>query len=75
MSRFSEVARLVPRDAEGVAELGAAASADTSTIEASGMKAAVIDGEHLVVFAVPKGIVIVPRNMTVRAFHDLANSL
>lgn len=60
---WSEVWRLPPRDADGFAVLGPAASADTSKMQASGAKAVALDGEDLVVVASAKGLLIAPRSL------------
>lgn len=58
---WAEVWRLAPRDADGFAVLGAAASADISKIIASGVAAKAIDGPDLVVIAATGGVLIAPR--------------
>jgi mannose-1-phosphate guanylyltransferase/mannose-6-phosphate isomerase len=58
---WAEVWRLTPRDADGFAVLGPAASTDTSKMIASGVKAVAIDGDDLVVIATPDGFLIAPR--------------
>jgi mannose-1-phosphate guanylyltransferase/mannose-1-phosphate guanylyltransferase/mannose-6-phosphate isomerase len=58
---WDEVWRLAPRNADGCVLLGAVAAADASKIIASGVKAAVLDGEDLVAVATPRGIAILPR--------------
>lgn len=60
---WAEVWRLAPRDADGFAVLGAAASADFSKIVASGVAAKAIDGPDLVVIAARGGVLIAPRAM------------
>jgi mannose-1-phosphate guanylyltransferase/mannose-6-phosphate isomerase len=56
-----EVWRLAPRDADGFAVLGSAASTDTAKMVASGVKAVAIDGDDLVVVATDHGLLIAPR--------------
>ncbi len=58
---WAELWRLAPRNANGFALLGPAASADTSKIEASGVKVMAIEGNDLVVVATPDGLLILPR--------------
>lgn len=58
---WAEVWRLAPRDTEGFATLGPAASADTSKMIESGVKAETRDGDNLVVIATPDGLLITPR--------------
>jgi len=58
---WAEVWRLVPRNAEGFAVLGPAASADTSRMLESGVSAEARDGDDLVVVATPSGFLIRPR--------------
>lgn len=58
---WDEVWRLTPRNADDYAILGPAAATDVGKMQASGMKAAVIDGEDLVVVAAPDGLLIAPR--------------
>lgn len=58
---WAEVWRLAPRDADGFAVLGSAASADTTQMVASGVDAKAIDGEDLVVVARSTGLLIAPR--------------
>lgn len=58
---WAEVWRLAPRDADGFAILGPAASADASKMEASGVKAVILHGDDLVVVAAPTGFLIAPR--------------
>jgi len=58
---WSEVWRLAPRNAEGFAVLGPAASTDTSKMIESGVKAEAHDGDDLVVVATPAGLLIRPR--------------
>lgn len=70
-----EVWRLAPRDANGFAILGPAASADTSKMEASGMKAAALHGDDLVVVAAPNGLLIVPRTLGRGALRRAAQLL
>lgn len=75
---WSEVWRLAPRDAAGFAVLGSAARADTSKMTASGVRAAAIDGDDLMVVAGPAGLLIAPRALVddhaalTRAMQDLA---
>ena len=61
---WDEVWRLTPRNTDGYAVLGPAAAADVGKMRASGMKAAVIEGEDLVVIAAPTGLLIAPRDVT-----------
>lgn len=72
---WAEVWRLAPRDAEGFAMLGPAASDDTSKMEAAGVKCAVIEGDDLVVFAAPSGLLIAPRALDRAALKRAAQSL
>ena len=58
---WSEVWRLAPRDADGFAVLGPAASADTSKMIESGVKAEARDGDDLIIIATPAGLLIRPR--------------
>jgi mannose-1-phosphate guanylyltransferase/mannose-6-phosphate isomerase len=58
---WAEVWRLAPRDSDGFALLGPAASADASKMQASGVKVAVLHGDDLVVVAAPTGLLIAPR--------------
>jgi mannose-1-phosphate guanylyltransferase/mannose-6-phosphate isomerase len=58
---WDEVWRLTPRNADGYAVLGPAATADAGKMHASGMKATTIEGDDLVVIATPKGLLIAPR--------------
>lgn len=58
---WAEVWRLAPRDGDGFAVLGAAASADPSKMIASGVKSVAIDGDDLVVIACATGLLIAPR--------------
>ena len=58
---WAEVWRLAPRDTDGFAVLGPAASADVSKMRESGMKAAAIDGDDLLVVASANGLLIAPR--------------
>ncbi len=58
---WAEVMRLTPRNADGFAVLGAAASTDTSKMKASGVKTAAIEGQDLVVVASSRGLLILPR--------------
>lgn len=58
---WAEVWRLAPRDADGFAVLGAAASADTAKMNASGVNALAIDGDDLKVVACANGLLIAPR--------------
>ncbi|MEQ1491030.1 MAG: mannose-1-phosphate guanylyltransferase [Terricaulis sp.] len=60
---WAEVWRLAPRDADGFAVLGAAASADAAKMNASGVKALAIDGDDLVVVASRGGLLIAPRTL------------
>jgi mannose-1-phosphate guanylyltransferase len=61
---WEEVWRLAPRNADGYAVLGPAAAADIAKMQASGVGAAVIPGEDLVVVAAPDGLVIAPRALS-----------
>jgi mannose-1-phosphate guanylyltransferase / mannose-6-phosphate isomerase len=58
---WSEIWRIARRDRGDYAVLGPAAAADTAKMQASGMKAAVIEGDDLVVIAAPTGLIIAPR--------------
>jgi mannose-1-phosphate guanylyltransferase/mannose-6-phosphate isomerase len=58
---WDEVWRRTPRGADGSALLGSVAAADAAMIVASGVKAAVVDGDDLVAVATPRGIAILPR--------------
>ncbi|MBL8546139.1 MAG: mannose-1-phosphate guanylyltransferase [Hyphomonadaceae bacterium] len=58
---WSEVWRLAPRDADGFAVLGPAASTDTSKMKESGVSAKARDGNDLVVVVTPSGLLIRPR--------------
>jgi len=58
---WRELWRLTPRSADGYALLGPAAAPDLAKMRASGVKAAAIDGEDLVVVAAPEGLLIAPR--------------
>lgn len=58
---WDEVWRLTPRHSDGYAILGPAAAADIAKMQASGMKAAAMEGEDLVVIAGPEGLLIAPR--------------
>jgi mannose-1-phosphate guanylyltransferase/mannose-6-phosphate isomerase len=58
---WAEVWRLAPRDADGFAILGPAADGDTSKMQASGLKAAAMNGDDLVVVATATGLLIAPR--------------
>jgi mannose-1-phosphate guanylyltransferase len=60
---WDEVWRLTPRNADGFAVLGPAAAADVGKMQASGMKAAALHGEDLVVIAAPTGLLIAPRSI------------
>ena len=60
---WAEVWRLAPRDADGFAVLGAAASADTAKMIASGVRASAIDGDDLMVVATENGLLIAPRTL------------
>lgn len=72
---WAEVWRLAPRDTDGMAVIGPAASADTAKMLASGVPAAAIDGADLVVIAAERGLLIVPRaldrNVLKRAAQEL----
>jgi mannose-1-phosphate guanylyltransferase / mannose-6-phosphate isomerase len=61
---WDEVWRIAPRGVGGFATLGPAAAADLTKMQASGVSAAAIDGDDLVVVAAPNGLLIVPRAMT-----------
>ena len=63
------------RDADGFAVLGSAAAADTSKMEAAGVKCAVIEGADLVVIAVPNGLLIAPRALDRETLKRAAESL
>jgi len=75
---WAELWRLAPRDADGFALLGSAASADTTKMVASGVKAAAIDGDDLVVVAGDTGLLIAPRALALdrttlkRAMQELS---
>ena len=75
---WAELWRLAPRDADGFALLGSAASADTAKMVASGVKAAAIDGDDLVVVAGDTGLLIAPRALALdritlkRAMQELS---
>lgn len=58
---WDEVWRLAPRGVDGIAVLGSAAAADMAKMLAAGVKAAVIEGDDLVVIAAPRGLLIAPR--------------
>jgi mannose-1-phosphate guanylyltransferase/mannose-6-phosphate isomerase len=58
---WDEIWRLTPRGPDGYAVLGPAAAPDVSKMRASGMRAAAIEGEDLVVIAAPAGLLIAPR--------------
>jgi len=58
---WDEVWRLTARNADGYAVLGRAAAADIGKMQASGMKAAAIEGDDLVVIAAPSGLLVAPR--------------
>lgn len=60
---WAEVWRLAPRDADGFAVLGSAASADTAKMIASGVKALAIDGDDFVVIASPGGLLVAPNTL------------
>jgi len=60
---WDEVWRLTPRNAAGFAILGPAAAADVGKMQASGVKAAALEGEDLVVIAAPSGLLIAPRTL------------
>ena len=74
---WDEIWRLTPRNADGYAILGPAAAADVGKMQASGMKAAAIDGQDLVVVAAQGGLLIVPRVLALNApaLRDVANGL
>jgi mannose-1-phosphate guanylyltransferase/mannose-6-phosphate isomerase len=67
---WDEVWRLTPRNADGYAILGPAAAADVGKMQTSGMKAAALAGDDLVVIAATNGLLIAPRVVT-----EDANSL
>lgn len=71
---WAEVCRLAPRDADGFAVLGSAASADIAKMIASGVKAVAIDGDDLVVVASANGMLIAPRAL-VRDRDELARAV
>lgn len=77
LGTWDEVWRLAPRDEHGFAILGKVAAADLAKIEASGVKALAIDGEDLVAFAAPRGVLILPRAQArdVTTLRDLAAKL
>lgn len=58
---WAEVWRLAPRDQDGFAILGPAASTDTAKMSASGVKATAVEGDDLVVVASADGLLIAPR--------------
>jgi mannose-1-phosphate guanylyltransferase / mannose-6-phosphate isomerase len=58
---WSEIWRIARRDRGDYSVLGPAAAADVSKMHASGMRAAVVEGEDLVVIAAPNGLIIAPR--------------
>lgn len=74
---WAEVWRLTPRDADGFAVLGSAASADTSKMISSGVKAVALDGDDPVVVVAANGLLIAPRafvrdrDALIRAAQDL----
>lgn len=74
---WDEIWRLTPRNADGFAVLGPAAAADVSKMQASGMRAAAIDGADLVVIAAPRGLLIAPRTLVAnqQEVQKLANAL
>ncbi|ANP46802.1 mannose-1-phosphate guanylyltransferase [Candidatus Viadribacter manganicus] len=74
---WAEVLRLAPRNGDGFALLGAAASCDTSKMLASGVRTATLDGEDLVVVAAEGGLMILPRERStdVAALRALAEKL
>ncbi len=72
---WAEVLRLAPRDADGFAMLGPAASNDISKMQAAGVKCAVTEGDDLVVVAAPNGLLIVPRALDRNALQRLSQSL
>lgn len=74
---WDEVWRLTPRGAEGYAILGPAAAADVAKMQASGMKAAALEGDDLVVVAAPAGLLIAPRAVVQDAqkLNDLMRAL
>lgn len=58
---WDEIWRIARRDRGDWAVLGPAAAADSSKMQASGMKAAIIEGDELVVIVAPTGLLIAPR--------------
>lgn len=58
---WSELWRIARRDRGDYSVLGPAAAADISKMQASGMSAAVVDGDDLVVIVAPNGLLIAPR--------------
>ena len=72
---WAEIWRLAPRDAEGFAMLGPAAAADTSKMEAAGVKCAAIAGDDLIVIATPNGLLIAPRALDRKTLKHAAQSL
>lgn len=58
---WAELWRLAPRNADGVAILGPAASADISKMIESGVHAEAQDGDDLIVLATSTGLLIRPR--------------
>lgn len=74
---WDEVWRLAPRNADGYAILGPAAAPDVGKMRASGVKAAAIDGDDLLVVAAPNGLLIVPRATAndANALRALADTL
>jgi mannose-1-phosphate guanylyltransferase/mannose-6-phosphate isomerase len=74
---WDEIWRLTPRNADGFAILGPAAAADVGKMRESGMKAAAIAGEDLVVIAAPHGLLIAPTALADKRaeLHRLASTL
>lgn len=60
---WAELWRLAPRNADGVAILGPAASADISKMIESGVHAETQDGDDLIVLATNTGLLIRPRTL------------
>jgi mannose-1-phosphate guanylyltransferase/mannose-6-phosphate isomerase len=74
---WAEVWRLAPRNADGYAVLGPAASADTSKMIESGVQAEARGGDDLIVVATPTGLLILPRTAStdLNILHALAAEL
>ena len=60
---WAELWRLAPRNADGTAILGPAASADISKMIESGVNAEAQDGDNLIVLATSTGLLIRPRGV------------